>query len=182
VRIYDAFATVVNQGLLKARMEEALSPFDHALNRPFLDQQPIVKRWSLFSQSTAATTTSMSSSSVSDNSARDESTGRKQLGQSGPAPIEEIVFATGQDIASEEEGAFVLALAIEEGRVVDPNEALMRERHQDISHIRSEMQQLNQIQRGSLCSPSRKDVAGNVALHVAHTRFSFSRFVDQSWQ
>jgi hypothetical protein len=181
VRIYDAFATVVNQGLLKAKMEEALSPFDHALNRPFLDQQPVVKRWSLFSQSTAATTTSMSSSSVSDNGARDESTGRK-LGQSGSAPIEEIVFAAGQDILSEEEGAFVLALALEEGRVVDPNEALMRERHQDISHIHSEMLQLNQIQQGSFCSPSRKDVAGNVALLVAHAHFSFSRFVDQSWQ
>jgi hypothetical protein len=159
-------------------MEEGLSPFDQALNRPFLDQQPVTKRWSLFSQSTAATTTSMSSSSASDNGARGESAGRK-LGQGYTAPIEEIVFAAGQENASEEEeGAFVLALALEEGRVVDSDVALMRERHEDISHIHSEMQQLNEIQRGSSCSPCgmKRLLDG---LRCSHAR-SFPCFVDQS--
>lgn len=139
-------------------MEEALSPFDQALNRPFLDQQPIMKRWSLFSQSTVATTTSMSSSSVSDNGATDERADRKNS-QGYTAPIEEIVFAAGQEgIRGEEEGSFVLALALEEGRVVDSNEALMRERHEDISQIHSEMQQLNQIQRGSSLQHSQVEL------------------------
>jgi uncharacterized Fe-S radical SAM superfamily protein PflX len=62
----------------------------------------------------------------------------------------EIVFSKQQEEVPNEEGSFVLARALEEGRVVDVNQALMTERHHDISHIHSEMQQLNAIQRGSL--------------------------------
>lgn len=121
-------------------MYENTSPFDEALSRPFLDEQPVKKRWSLFTQSTAG------SSEVDAEVPHPIAYSNRYT-----APMEEIVFQPQNeegDDDDEEEGSFVLANAVEEGRVVDANLALMRERHEDISQIHSEMQQLNEIQRG----------------------------------
>jgi hypothetical protein len=126
--------------------EEPLSPFDQALKRPFLQEQPIVKRWSLFSQSTDTTSSSSSASS----SANDDGDFARRGSQKYAAPIEEIIFAKNDGTVSGEEGSFVLASALEEGMVVDTNQALMMERNEGIKEIHSEMQQLNAIQRGTV--------------------------------
>jgi hypothetical protein len=127
-------------------LDEPLSPFDQALKRPFLQQQPVVKRWSLFSQSTATTT---SSTLVSSSINNDDDDFTRRGSQKYAAPIEEIVFARREESESDEEGSFVLARAMEEGKVVDADQALLMERHEDISQIHSDMQQLNAIQRGT---------------------------------
>ena len=124
------------------KMYENASPFDEALSRPFLDEQPVKKRWSLFTQSSACS---------SEDDAQTPRAGANSSRYS--APMEEIVFQSQKEASDnnddeEEEGLFVLANAVEEGTVVDANLAIMRERHDDISHIHSEMQQLNEIQRG----------------------------------
>lgn len=127
------------------------SPFDEALARPFLDE-PVKKRWSLLTALTSSTTASSQSSD-------DEKFSVDYREYEAPEvtlPVEEVVFESKED-EDEEEGAFVLASALEEGRALPFERALLEERHRDIADINREMRQINEIQKELALTVTHQD-------------------------
>jgi hypothetical protein len=128
------------------------SPFDEALlSKPFLtNAQPAKKRWSLFASSSSSS--KKFALSERENGYCDSVTVTKYR-----APVvveeEEITFqaaGTQEHETDEEEGSFVLATTktFEKVSALDTNLGVMRERHEGISEIHAEIQQINEIQKG----------------------------------
>lgn len=114
-------------------MQSSKSPFDDALARPLMDE-PVKKRWSWLTSSTSSSEDSNVSVNYREYEAPD---------------IQVITFETpGQQAGVEEEGRFVLAAALEEGRPTDLEAAIFQERHAHLSEINADMHVINEIQKG----------------------------------
>jgi hypothetical protein len=106
------------------------SPSQQDLSHPLLDHDPIKKEWSW----NTCTTTNVSSSDFSEG------------GYSTCSSLQgEMIELESESM--DEEGSFVLALALEEGRVTDLDRAVLEERHQGIVEINSSLRALNSIQK-----------------------------------
>jgi hypothetical protein len=113
----------------------APSPFDQALSKPLLLEEPIRKKWSLFSSSCHDSSSSSSSSttvSSHDDDQRYHPTTLLQLEYEAP------------DL--EEQGLMMTAALHEE--TIELDLAILRERHEEIREIHGSMNLVHDIQKG----------------------------------